>query len=154
MRKTEQCRAVLEMAQALVPHYTEYQFKGKFATPGDEPLVALSMALNGCRPIPHDLRGILCYWEYLGKMQLNLPKGIALARDIGLKTDLLHWGTRYTRTPLYRKQVKDLHTLERGDSRMELFLHTMQYGTDEARDRAVRFAQRGWNKLGRMLHIK
>ena len=154
MRKTSRCRAVLETAQELVPHYAEYRFKGKFATPGDEPLVALSMALNGCRPIPHDLRGILCYWEYLGKMQLNLPKGIALARDIGLETDLLHWGTRYTRTPLYRKQVKDLHTLERGDSRMELFLHTMQYGTDEARDRAVRFAQRGWNKLGRMLHIK
>ena len=74
--------------------------------------------------------------------------------DIGLKTDLLHWGTRYTRTPLYRKQVNDLHTLERGGSRMVLFLHTVQYGTAEARDRAVRFAQRGWNKLGRMLHIK
>ena len=101
-----------------------------------------------------DLRGILCYWEHLGKMQLDLPKGIALARDIGLKTDLLHWGTRYTRTPLYRKQVNDLHTLERGGSRMVLFLHTVQYGTAEARDRAVRFAQRGWNKLGRMLHIK
>ena len=87
-------------------------------------------------------------------MQLDLPKGIALARDIGLKTDLLHWGTRYTRTPLYRKQVNDLHTLERGGSRMVLFLHTVQYGTAEARDRAVRFAQRGWNKLSRMLHIK
>lgn len=154
MRKTSQCRDVLKTAQELVPHYTKYRFKGKFATPGDEPLVALSMALNGCRPISHDLRGILCYWEHLGKMQLDLPKGIALARDIGLKTDLLHWGTRYTRTPLYRKQVNDLHTLERGGSRMVLFLHTVQYGTAEARDRAVRFAQRGWNKLGRMLHIK
>ena len=45
-----------------------------------------------------------------------------------------------------RKQVNDLHTLERGGSRMVLFLHTVQYGTAEARDRAVRFAQRGWNK--------
>ena len=50
--------------------------------------------------------------------------------------------------------MNDLHTLERGGSRMVLFLHTVQYGTAEARDRAVRFAQRGWNKLGRMLHIK
>ena len=63
MRKTERCRAVLETAQKLVPHYREYRFKGKFATPGDEPLVALSMALNGCKPIPHDLQGILCYWK-------------------------------------------------------------------------------------------
>ena len=46
MRKTSQCRDVLKTAQELVPHYAEYRFKGKFATPGDEPLVALSMALK------------------------------------------------------------------------------------------------------------
>ncbi|MFQ6963088.1 MAG: hypothetical protein ACLRR6_02875 [Oscillospiraceae bacterium] len=38
MRKTSQCRDVLKTAQELVPHYTKYRFKGKFATPGDEPL--------------------------------------------------------------------------------------------------------------------
>ena len=154
MRKTDRCRVVLETAQELVPHYEEYRFKGKFATPGDEPLVALSMALNGCKPIPHDLQGILCYWEHRGKMQLNLPKGIALARDIGLKTDLLHWGTRYTRTPLYRKQCNYLHTLERDGSSKALFLHAVQFGAAEMCDHTVHFAQRGWNKLGRVFRIK
>lgn len=154
MRKTERCKAVLETAQALVPHYGEYQFKGKFSSPGDEPLVALSMAINGCKPIPHDLQGILCYWEHLGQMQLNLSRGIAMARDIGQRTDLLHWGTRFTRTPLYRKQINDLHTLERGGSRASLLLHAAQYGAAETCDRTARFIKRGWNKLGRMLHTE
>ena len=152
MRKTERCRAVLETAQKLVPHYREYRFKGKFATPGDEPLVALSMALNGCKPIPHDLHGILCYWEHLGKMRLNLPKGIALAQDVGIKTDLLHWGTRFTKTPQYRKQVDDLRTMEQGGSVMALWAHAVQYGAAETRDHALRFAKRGWNKLVHSAH--
>ena len=59
MRRTELCRAVLRTAQDLLPRYAEFQFLGKFATPGDEPLIALSMALHQCHPIPHDLSYIL-----------------------------------------------------------------------------------------------
>lgn len=154
MRKTERCKAVLETARELVADYEEYQFKGNFTTPGDEPLVALSMAINGCKPIPHDLRGIMCYWEHIGNMRLNLPNGIALAKDINVKTDLLHWGTRFTRTPLYRKQINDLHTMEHGGSRIAFLLHTIQYGAAEAYVRTARLAQRGWNKIMRVLHIK
>ncbi len=153
MRKTVRCKAVLETAQELVPHYGAYRFKGKFATPGDEPLVALGMALNGCKPIPHDLQGILCYWEHLGRMRLNLPKGLALAEDIGVKTDLLHWGTRFTQTPLYRKQVDDLHTMEQGGSVWALFLNKAKYGAAAACGHAARFIRRGWNRLPRIFHI-
>lgn len=154
MRKTERCKSVLETAQELVPHYGEYQFKGKFATPGDEPLVALSMALNHCKPIPHDLQGILCYWEHLGQMHLNMAKGIALARDINAKTDLLHWGTRFTRTPLYRKQVADLYTMEQGGSAVAYCVHAASCAIEQTCDRMTGFARRGWNKLMRIVHSK
>lgn len=120
MRKTEKCRAVLETAQQLAPRYREFQFKGNFATPGDEPLVALSMALNRCKPIPHDLSAILCYWEHVGQMRLSVPKGKAATRDGSVQTNLLHWGTRFTKTPLYKKQIADLAVMERGSNPFSL----------------------------------
>ena len=52
MRKSEMSRQVFETAKALVSDYPKFKFKGKFDTPGDEPLIALSMALNNCKPIP------------------------------------------------------------------------------------------------------
>ena len=87
-------------------------------------------------------------------MRLNLPKGIALAQDVGIKTDLLHWGTRFTKTPLYRKQVEDLHTMEQGGSGIALWAHAVRYGVVETRDHAVHFVKQGWNKLQRVLSGK
>lgn len=154
MRRTELCRHVMETAQKLVPRYSEYRFKGNFSTPGDEPLIALSMALRGCHPIPHDFTRILCYWEHQGQIKLDMTKGFAFATDADIRTTLLHWGTRFTRTPLYRKQIADLHALACGSSGMRFFQNRVVYWTTELRDRTVRFAQRGWNKALRMVYLK
>lgn len=154
MRRTELCRRVMETAQKLVPQYSQYRFKGNFSTPGDEPLIALSMALQGCRPIPHDLTRILCYWEHQGQMRLDMSKGLALAKDAGVRTTLLHWGTRFTRMPLYRKQIADLHVLARGSSGAGFFKNRVAYCSAELHDRIVRLAQRAWNKALRMVHLK
>lgn len=154
MRRTELCRRVMETAPKLVPQYSQYRFKGNFSTPGDEPLIALSMALQGCRPIPHDLTRILCYWEHQGQMRLDMSKGLALAKDAGVRTTLLHWGTRFTRTPLYRKQIADLHVLACGSSGAGFFKNRVSYCSAELHDRMVRLAQRVWNKALRMVHLK
>lgn len=151
MRRTELCRAVLRTAQDLLPRYAEFQFLGKFATPGDEPLIALSMALHQCHPVPHDLSYILCYWEHEGSMQLNLPAGSALAVDIGQATRLVHWGTRFTRTPLYRRQVEDLHTMLRGGARPAYACSALRYAVRTAAGRAARLWRRGCGKLRRIL---
>ena len=55
-------------------------------------------------------------------------------KNTEIRTDLLHWGTRFTITPLYRKQIADLHTLENGGSRTELLLNSMQYGAADFAD--------------------
>lgn len=151
MRRTELCRAVLRTAQDLLPRYAEFQFLGKFATPGDEPLIALSMALHQCRPIPHDLSCILCYWEHEGRMRLCLPAGRALAADTGQSTRLVHWGTRFTTMPLYRRQVEDLHTMLRGGTRPAYARNALRYAARTAAGRAVRFWRRGCGKLRRIL---
>lgn len=154
MRKTELCRRVLQTAIDLVPHYAEYGFKGNFASPGDEPLIALSMALNQCRPIPHDLTRILCYWEHVGSMKLSMRQGVAFARDVGISTGLLHWGTRFTRTPLYRREIANLHALERGASGCALFRNGLVCRAAEVRGWIAGFFRRGWNKMLRVLHLK
>lgn len=59
MLKTEICRKVFEDAKRFAASYTDYKFKGKFCSPGDEPLIALSMAVNRCCPIPHALEVIV-----------------------------------------------------------------------------------------------
>ena len=153
IRKTEKAKAVFDRAKEFSENYSDYGFKGKFATPGDEPLIALSMAANGLKPIPHDLRGILCYWEHLGQMKLSVADGTALAKDIKLKTDLLHWGTRYTRTPLYRKQIADLDCIERGGG-IGLALNRVKYSLQSGFEGAKHFFFRCVNKLKRMTGIK
>lgn len=154
MRRTELCRHVMETAQKLVPQYSQFRFKGNFSTPGDEPLIALSMAMLGCRPIPHDLTRILCYWEHQGQMKLNLPKGFAFAKDIGVRTSLLHWGTRFTRTPLYRWQIADLHAVECHAPGVRMIRNRAVYWLAEFFDLVIRFVRRGWNKALRMVHLR
>ena len=112
------------------------------------------MALNDCKPIPHDLRGILCYWEYVGQMRLSITDGVAAVKNTEIRTDLLHWGTRFTITPFYRKQIADLRTLENGGSRTELLLNSMQYGAAETCGQIDRFIKRALNKLKRIFRIK
>lgn len=154
MRRTDTCRAVLETAQTLVPHYGEYGFKGNFATPGDEPLIALSMALHQCHPISHDLRRILCYWESVGQMKLNLSRSFAWEKQREVQTNLVHWGTRFTKTPLYRKQIADMKTMEHGGKRFEIMLHSLHYGAESAILKVANFVVRCWRKLLRLLHIQ
>ena len=122
MRRGEKSRAVLDAAQKLVPDYAKYRFKGKFTNPGDEPLVALAMALNQCRTVPFGYEAICCYWEYLDRMTIDISQGIARV-DRGLQKDrepvsypvtLVHWGTRYTREPEYQMQTALLSLLEAG----------------------------------------
>ena len=66
------CSKIFEDAKSFVPDYKEYHFKGRFSNPGDEPLIALSMAVNNCHPISFKQDAICCYWEYVGNMQIDI----------------------------------------------------------------------------------
>lgn len=116
MRQSKICQKVLKSAQSMVSDYSKFKFKGKFDTPGDEPLVALAMALNGCRPIPFQKKVICCYWEYIDNIKIDIEKGVAaIEGNYKKKTMLLHWGTRYTRQLQYQKQVSVLNILQDND---------------------------------------
>ena len=68
-----------------------------------EPLMALAMAIEGCRPIPYRPEGICCFWDWKGKLSMNIRRGRAVYA--GQWTILVHFGTRYTKKLRYRLQA-------------------------------------------------
>ncbi len=161
MRKGEMCSRVFETARAIVPDYRNYKFKGKFDTPGDEPLIALSMALNQCKPIPFINQAICCYWEHTDSMKTDIVNSVAevYGRDsteTGFMTDLVHWGTRYTREPEYQKQVDLLEILDDkdGDKEKRIAQCQKKYARIVRNKKARDFSTRAMNKVRRTVGMK
>lgn len=150
IRRSEKAKAVFDTAKQIAREYHSYHFKGKFSTPGDEPIIALSMALNGCKPIHHDLRIICCYWEHENAMKLNLSRGRAHIHREKLDTILVHWGTRFTRGLLYRKQVAALNLIRTGAAP---WLSDLKFDLCITAEHIWHFVIRVKNKLKRMLRI-
>ena len=153
IRRGEKSAAVFETAKQIAKDYHKYHFKGKFSTPGDEPIIALSMALNGCRPIPHDLGAICCYWEHENRMDLDIAKGKARISALDKNTVLVHWGTRFTRQLLYKKQVAALECLRAEKPACSRWLSDTGYDIQILGYKVGHFAIRVRNKLKRMLHL-
>lgn len=153
IRRTSKAKAVFDTAEEIARDYHRYHFKGNFSTPGDEPIIALSMALNGCRPVPHDTGLICCYWEHENAMRLSPAEGKAWITRENRNTILVHWGTRFTRGLLYSKQIASLHHLESGSSVLTRVFTEQKYdlliGTERTRQLAVRILR----KAKRVLHL-
>lgn len=156
MRKGAVCDKIFRDAKAFVPDYPKYKFKGKFSNPGDEPLVALSMAVNNCRPIPFILEAICCYWEHVDHMTIDITQGIArVEQEPKYNADLLHWGTRYTRELEYKKQVELLNILEENpsDSTERIQKCKKRYDRLMAVEKRKLFALRVKNKIKRTIGL-
>ena len=147
IRKTPVAKAVFDTANKIAADYHKYNFKGRFSTPGDEPIIALSMALNGCKPIPFHPEGICCYWEHENAMKLDIAKGEARIRPSGQETHLVHWGTRFTRGLLYRKQVAALEICRSGG---QPALSNAVYDMKIVSEKAGKLLLRVRNKLRRI----
>lgn len=157
MRRNDLCRKVFDDAKSFIPDYPKYQFKGKFATPGDEPLIALSMAMNGCRPIPFPVDAICCYWEHVGNMSIDITEGKAqVEQEPKCSSILLHWGTRYTQQLEYQKQLALLAILETPDGNTKKRIAKCKAKFDRliAEASIKAFVVRIKNKLKRMIGIK
>ena len=156
MRRGETARKIFDDAKAFIPDYPKFKFKGKFDTPGDEPLVALSMAVNNCHPIPFIREDICCYWEHNDHMRIDMTKATATVLvEKPYNTILLHWGTRFTRALEYQKQVALLDILESPDdnTRQRIATCAARYDRLMRQERVKCFAVRVRNKIFRTLGI-
>lgn len=153
MRKTDLCKKVLDDAKTFSINYSDYKFKGKFTNPGDEPLVALSMAINECKPIKHDSSAIFCYWECENGIKLNFKNNSAYVISKNIHTDIMHWGTRFTKTPIYQKQISALNLLRENKPGIMLTLSDFKYDFVIFYNRILNLAKRVCNKIKRILHM-
>ena len=157
MRRGEVIAKVCNDAKRYAKDYSRYKFKGKFDTPGDEPVIALSMAVNNCHPIPHDLGAICCYWEHDNNVSIDISKGVArLLEPININSILIHWGTRNTRELLYKIQVKVLNVLESNEPNKELKIKRIhfRYKVESAWNSTERLVRRVIAKIKRVIGAK
>lgn len=90
LRKTEDCLRVFRRAKEFADHYGEYRF-AHFHKPADEPVIALSMALEGWEPCPK-LERILFLPEHDGHIRLT-REGKVLLRGEESRAVIFHVGS-------------------------------------------------------------
>lgn len=151
MRKTEKCKKVLEDAKAFSKTYADYKFKGKFETPGDEPVVALSMAVNDCKPISFKYHSIVCYWEHENNLKLDIKNAVAVSKDNGESYDIVHWGTRFTTSIPYCKEMAALELILQGASEKEIKKSNKHYDKLAFKNKINHLKTRVINKIKRTL---
>lgn len=153
MRKTDLCKKVLDDAKKFAMNYYSYGFKGNFTNPGDEPLIALSMAVNKCKPIKFDSSAIYCYWECENGIRLSMKDNTAYVIPENVYTDIVHWGTRFTKTPVYLKQIAALNLLRENKPSIMLVLSDFKYNVSIFYNSILNLTKRVCNKIKRILHI-
>jgi hypothetical protein len=153
MRKTEKCKKVLDKAKDFALNYADYKFKGKFTNPGDEPLVALSMAINKCKPIPHEFSSLICWWEHENSFKLNITNRYAYCIPLNTKTDIVHWGTRFTTSIPYRKEIAALELILQGANEKEIKNSNKHFDKLAFKEKINKFIIRVINKIKRTLKI-
>lgn len=99
LRKTEQCSQIFAKALELVNHYHQYTF-AFFKDPADEPVLALSMALNGCKPCPVKGR-IIFLPSHEGQLRISRTGKLMLGK-YPCDTIILHFGNRNLPRFLYQ----------------------------------------------------
>lgn len=112
LRKTERCKEIFTKAIELTRSYDKYKFY-YFTKPADEPVLALSMVLNGCKPCG------------LNNPIVVLPGNedkIAVSRDGSLLFDgcvsearFIHFGNRNRSRFVYQYYLKSLKMKRSGN---------------------------------------
>ena len=149
MRRTEKTKKVLDDAKTFSKNYLDYKFKGKFQTPGDEPVVALSMAINGCKPIPHDFTSIICWWEHENLFKFDITNNYAYCNPLNTTTDIVHWGTRFTKSIPYCKEMAALELKLQGANEKEIKKSNKHYDKLALKNRINKLKARVINKIKR-----
>lgn len=98
-RNTELSHKVFSQAVEIAHHYADYRF-AHFAKPADEPVLALSMGLLGCKPCPRKEK-LLFFVSVDGKLRVSHSGELRLSGK-SCNPIVLHFGTINTRRFAYR----------------------------------------------------
>ena len=101
IRRTEECKRAFQIAQYCAVHYDDYAFRG-FSKPADEPVLALGMAVCGCRPVNEQE---LLFAPRRKDVTVDIVNGIAQRSGSSHNYRLIHWSNYYTQKSLYRLEL-------------------------------------------------
>ena len=122
-RKGDILDKVYDTCCEIKEHYYEYKFK-YFSSPADEPLMALSMALYGLRPISsinplNDQYPIFAFYP-IDKKKLHMDilnaKATVKMKQVKYDVILVHLGFLNTKEPLYLSEENNLNLMCDGKS--------------------------------------
>lgn len=129
---------IYELALKIAENYHQYKFK-YFSEPADEPLLALSMAVNGIRPIEvaaDKQKKMFLFYPTVQKIHCNINRGILEFSNDGSDWEknvlLCHWQNVFTNTPIYSKEILRLEKCEKGICKngigyIDYLLHLFMY---------------------------
>lgn len=106
-------RYIYSLAVTISENYSQYRFK-YFDEPADEPVLALSMAVNQSLPIElsiEEQQRAFLFYPTAEKIHMDIRKGLSYLNRKGEWIDnvlLLHWQNVNTETPKYRMEIRRL----------------------------------------------
>lgn len=110
-KKNQISARVFKTAQELIDQYDYYEMPYYRNSKGDEPLIALAMAINDCKSVPNPATGMfLVSAGYHSIFNLNILKNRCslLSKDKLVTPSIAHFGTAYTFSLIYRREVYKL----------------------------------------------
>lgn len=98
-RKTAVSKEIFDRAIILAENYAQYEFS-HFFKPADEPVLALSMAISGCKPCESEMK-VLFLPSYEWQLRINRDGDVQIGRKPS-KAVILHFGSSNTGRFLYQ----------------------------------------------------
>ena len=110
LRKTEKCRKVFELAKYFEEHFYEYAFHKLYTKPADEPVFALAMAAENCRPVDYEATIVN---PVVKRLKTDTDKPLAEYKRFRGETytgSIVHWSTFKTDLAYYKREVRRMQT--------------------------------------------
>lgn len=145
IRNTEVSKQVFSIAKEVAKNYKNYAFNGLFATPADEPLLALGMAVCNCRPILNETETQVEYIFAPNPKNLDAdilqPKATLKRSDKTVTSRIIHWSNYLTEKSEYKYQIYEMN--HHKNSQFIRFAYYF-YDVKAVVYRGVRYAKRKW----------
>lgn len=122
MRKGDVCKIASQICQDVWKNAKENGLK-----PIDDEVFAVGMAVSGSKCVPSSPKYNQCVYDHMirngWKPEPNMHKGychfMRPSAEVPDEAHLCHWGTRYTKTALYKREVKILECRISGNKAQE-----------------------------------
>ncbi len=116
-RKSDILGRVYDTCCEIRDHYHEYKFK-YFKKPADEPIMALSMAIHGLRPLAANFSPLRYYPACTKSIHFDILNGKATIKNEESSSEILivHFGSTVTKEQIYLIEEHNLDLLCNGKS--------------------------------------